>query len=470
MSPPGPTDGLGPEPPRDGALAEVIAALEGRGLPEVEVYAKRGRSRVVERRPQGTAVSLHREEGWAVRAGDDRRSFFAAGTGRPDPAGPAGRWPEADGERLLLAEPGVVREAATPWSEPPDFDASLVGEREGVALLDTLAEALAEELPAAGLLAAGLADGASEVEIASSRGVEATVRSRTAYLRLEAAIPGEGVRAAVELAGREARGFDPRAIARRLVDRLTVAARGRSPERDRADVLLAPPVACRLLAGLLPLFVGSHGAELAARVEDRHGRFGARGLTVVDDPRLAGGVMAAPVDGEGLPTGEVVLIEDGAYRQPLVPWYEAVGGTRPGRGPGGRTAGPGRRPAACSRRPGWRDLPAPGPSHLYMVPAEAVSVAELLAGLARGYYLLDADGAGRFDFEQGRFSLPVVGFAVERGEAAAPLAGARLQGAIGALLRGIDGVGRDLAFGPLAGGLIGSPTLRASGLEIVRGA
>ncbi len=453
----------------DTPLAEVIAALERRGLPEAEVYAKRGRSRGVERRPQGTTVSLHREEGWAVRAGDDRRSFFAAGTGRPDPAGPGGHWPEADGERLVLPEPGAVREAAAPWSEPPDFDASLIGEREGIALLDTLAEALAEELPAAGLLAAALADGASEAEIASSRGIAATVRSRTAYLRLEAALPGEGVRAAVELAGREARSFEPRAIARRLVDRLTVAARGRSPERDRADVLLAPPVAGRLLAGLLPLFVGSRGAELAARVEDRHGRFGARGLTLVDDPRLAGGVMAAPVDGEGLATAAVVLVEDGSYRQPLVPWYEASSAARAGRGPGLRTGGPGRRPAACSRRPGWRDLPAPGPSHLYVVPADAVPVGELLAGLARGYYLLDADGAGRFDFEQGRFSLPVVGFAVERGEAAAPLAGARLQGAIGALLRGVDGIGRDLAFGPLAGALIGAPTLRVTGLEVVRG-
>ncbi len=464
MSPLDPADERGPEPAADAPLAEVIEVLARRGLPEAEVYAKRGRSRVVELGPSGAAVSLHREAGWAVRAGDDRRSFFAAATGRPHPAGPGGAWPEADGERLALAEPGAVRGPAAPWSEPPDFDSSLIGEREAAGLLEALAEALAAELPAAGLLAASLADGASEAEIASSRGVAATVRSRVAYLRLEAAIPGDGVRAGLELAGREARGFEPKPIARRLADRLTVAARGRSPERDRADVLLAPPVAGRLLAGLLPLFVGARGAELAARLEDRHGRFGARGLDVVDDPRLAGGVMAAPADGEGLATSEVTLVEEGSYRQPLVPWYEVSGGARPG-----RTGAPGRRPAACSRRAGWRDLPLPGPSHLYLKPTAGVPVGELLAGLARGYYLLDADGAGRFDFEQGRFSLPVLGFAVERGEAAAPLAGARLQGAIGTLLRGIDGVARDLAFRPLAGGMIGAPTIRVSGLEVVRG-
>ncbi len=460
----GAADGEGARPFLDTSLAEVIETLEKRGLPAVEVYAKRGRSRVVERGVLGTLVSLHREEGWAVRAGNDRRSFFAAATGRPDPAGPGGRWPEADGESLLLADPGAVRRSAAPWSEPADLDASLIGEREGIALLETLAEALAAELPPARLIAASLADGASEAGIASSRGIEAGMRSRAAYLRLEAAIPGEGVLAAVELAGREARSFEPRAIARRLVDRLTLAARGRSPERDRGDMLLAPPVVGRLLAGLLPVFVGARGAELAARIEDRHGRFAARGLTVVDDPRLSGGVLTAPIDGEGLPTAEVVLVEAGAYRQPLVPWYEAGAGAHSG----GRKGGAGPRAAACSRRSGWRDLPAPGPSHLYVRPTEAVPVGDLLADLARGYYLLEADGPGRFDFEQGRFSLPVVGFAVERGEAAAPLAGARLQGAIGALLRGIDGVARDLTFRPLAGGMIGGPTIRVSGLEVVR--
>ncbi|HLE85957.1 MAG TPA: hypothetical protein VJG13_16590, partial [Thermoanaerobaculia bacterium] len=66
-------------------LGEVLDALAGRGLPVAEVYAKRGRSRVVEESAAGVAVSYLREEGWAARAGDDRRSLFAAGTGAPDP-------------------------------------------------------------------------------------------------------------------------------------------------------------------------------------------------------------------------------------------------------------------------------------------------------------------------------------------------------------------------------------------------
>jgi len=102
-----------------------------------------------------------------------------------------------------------------------------------------------------------------------------------------------------------------------------------------------------------------------------------------------------------------------------------------------------------------------------VAPHPDVSVRSLLAGLARGLYLLDVDGAGRFDFEAGRFELPVVGFAVDGGAASHPVAGARLTGAIGALLRGVEAVGRDLTFLPAAGGLLGAPTLLVTDLEIV---
>jgi len=452
--------------PEAAALGEVLDALAGRGLPAAEVYAKRGRSRVVEEGPAGASVSYLREEGWAARAGDDRRSLFAAGTGRPDPAGPGGSWPEADGGALALPDPRALGLVAEPWREPPEIDAPLIGEREALGLLATLGEELRAELPAARLLGIRLADGASEWRLASrpgpSGGIEAAGRGRAAFLRVEAALAERReVAAAVELAAGSARAFDPRSVARRLADRLAVAARGTAPDRDRGELVVAPAAGARLLAALAPLFVGGRGAELARRLEDRHGRLAGPAVTVIDDARLPGGALAAPADGEGLPTAAVVLVETGAYRRPLVPWREAAEARR-GRG---RTA---LRPAACARRPGWRDLPRPGPSHLYLAPDPETAPGDLLAGVARGYYLLDADGPAAVDLAEGRLALPVVGFAVERGSATAPLAGAVLEGGIGGFLRSIDAVARDLAFFPLAGAMIGSPTLRLTGMEIRR--
>jgi PmbA protein len=229
-----------------------------------------------------------------------------------------------------------------------------------------------------------------------------------------------------------------------------VTARGQPRPRDRGELLLAPPVAARLLAGLLPLLVGEprRGSPRLRRAP----AWARRAVTVIDNGRLPGGAFEAPVDGEGVPTREVVLVERGVFRQPLLAWWQE-----------GAAVG---EPSGCSLRPGWRDLPAPGPTHLYIRPDPRAPVASLLGDIRSGYYLLDATGAPRFDFEADRFTMPVCGFAVQGGRAAAPVARVRLCGGIGVLLRGIVAVGRDLTFQPL-GGMIGAPTLLARGLELV---
>lgn len=424
---------------------ETLVALVRRGWPDAELFLKRGRSRRVELTSFTQTSVFSQEQAWAVRAGHHRGSFFAAGTGEPDPGGP---WPEPAGRALRLPEPSLV----LPWNEPSDFDAPLIGEREGLKLLESLGRELASELPGARLLAAALEDGSSESEIANTRGLRARTRARVATLYLEAAGPGRPAStASVYLAVREARKINPPALARRLADRLAVTAQGAPPERDGGEILLAPAVATRLLAGLTPLLVGPRAATLVSGLRDHRGRIGSERLTLIDNGRLSGGTLEAPVDGEGVPTREVVLVEQGFFRQPLLSWGQAE--TAVG------------NPSGCMRRAGWRDLPQPGPTHLFIKPDAKVPVVALLGSIAQGYYLIDATGPGRFDFTEGRFALPVCGFAVEGGRASAPVAGAWLYGRIATFLQGIAAVGRDLTFHPLDG-MIGSPTLLVTGLEL----
>jgi PmbA protein len=448
--------------------AQVLRELQVRaGCEEAEVFLKRGRSRRLELGLTGEISVFSQERAWAVRAGGRRGSFFAAGTGDPLPEGP---WPEPQGPPLCLpdpgGEPGAHRganpgadwgaDAIPAWNPPSDLDTPLIGESEGLKLLQSLGRELAGELPGAQLLRAVLEDGSSEAEIRSSRGISARYRHRVAALAIEASGPGRpaafaGV-AGIYLAAREARRFHPGALARRLADRLAVAAAGRPPEEPGArDVLLAPPVAAGLLAGLLPLLVGPRGTGRITALRDRRGRIGNRCLTLIDNGRLPGGLFEAPVDGEGVPCREVLLIEEGTFRQPLLAWWQA-----------GES---GMIPSGCSRRPGWRDLPVPGPTHLYIRPDPKVSVAALLSGLKRGYYLIDAPGPMALDLEADRFTLPVRGFAVEAGRATVPVSGARLSGRVGDLLRGVVAVGRDLTF-QLLDGMIGSPSLFVTGLEV----
>jgi PmbA protein len=277
-----------------------------------------------------------------------------------------------------------------------------------------------------------------------------------AVLRAEAALAG-GARATVELAAREARRFGPAVVARQLADRLAAAAAG-PPQgftgRDRGELVLAPAVGARLLAALVPLLVGAAAARRMAPLRDRRGRVASPRLTVVDDGRLAGGMLAAPVDGEGMPTRTVTLIEAGLFRQPLVSWR------------GARDLGePHVRPSGCERRASWRDVPSPAPTHLQIVPDPAVPPADLLAALARGYYLLDTAGEPTVDWRDGTFRVPVLGFSVQSGRARAPIAGVWLTGTLRALLSGVQSAARDLTFFPYDG-MIGSPSLLVSGLEL----
>ena len=437
--------------PGTALLQDVLVHLVRRGWPDAEVLVKRGRSRRLAITPVTATSTFTQEQAWAVRAGFHRGSFFAAGTGEPPADGP---WPEPAGRALRIPEPVPV----PAWNEPSDFDAPLIGEREGLKLLESLGRELAAELPQARLLHAALEDGSSESEIANSHGLRARARSRNATLHLEAAGPVRGAGAAssasLYLSAREARKFHPPALARRLADRLAVTAQGGPPELDGGEMLLAPPVAARLLCALLPLLVGAKAGSHLAALRDHRGRIGSPLLTIADNGRLPGGAFEAPVDGEGMPTREVLLVDQGFFRQPLLTWWQAE--TTPG------------LPSGCMRRAGWRDLPAPGPTHLYLKPDQKISVAALLGSIAQGYYLIDTTGGARFDFAENRFALPVCGFAVQSGRASAPVAGAWLCGKISGLLQSLQGVGRDLTFHPL-NGMIGAPTLLVSGLELRKG-
>jgi PmbA protein len=441
-------------PPPSSTVATDLPALVLRELKVraghdlAEVFLKRGRSRRLEIGPVGEASLFSQERAWAVRAGGRRGSFWAAGTGEPRPEGP---WPEPAGRPLELP-PSTISAPVPAWSPPSDLDTPLIGESEGLKLLQSLGRELGTELPGARLLRAALEDGSSEAELASSQGVAARYRHRVASLHLEASGPG-GAQASLYLAACEARRFHPGALARRLADRLAVAAADRPLAGTLAgEILLAPPVAARLLAGLLPLLVGPRGTSRITALRDRRGRIGNRCLTLIDNGRLQGGVFEAPVDGEGVPCREVLLIEEGTFRQPLLAWWQ-VGET-------------GMLATGCSRRSGWRDLPTPGPTHLYIKPDPRTSVAALLGAVKQGAYLIDTCGGMNLDLEADHFRLPVQGFTVEAGRATAPISRAYLSGRVGDLLRGIAAVGRDLHF-QLLDGMIGSPSLFLTGMELV---
>lgn len=429
-------------------LYDVLDAVERRGLPDVEVYCKRGRSRRVRTGKESSNAIMREEMGWAVRAGNGERSLHFAATGTPCPDV---AWPQPRHGPLRLPAARPVSD----WRAPSDLEASLIGEVEGYGLLEAVAGALQAEHPAAVLLRGIVEDGSSEVEIASTGGMAWVHRNRSAEIRLWAA-SRDGVQIHAVAAAREARRLSPKALARRLVDRLVVKERGDEiTTRDRGEILIAPEVGAALLAAVAPLLLrggpGEVGWEALEELADQSGRIGGRALTLVDDGRLSGGLFEAPVDGEGVPTREVVLLEEGVLRQPLLPFWEE--------------GGPRRQTSGCRLRPGWRSLPETGPTHLYLRPTAGLAVATLLEEVARGYYFIDVVGSPRIDLPGRRLALPVSGFEVRGGRPMRPIRRAWLAGGLGPLLRSIQATARDLTFFPFAGA-IGSPSVLLAGLEV----
>ncbi len=425
---------------------ETLEVLTGRGWPEAEVFHKKGRSRTLHYTPYGDVTSLRQEEGWAVRAGDKRRSFYYAAAGGPRANT---RWPEADGQGLRLPS----ARPAPPWTAPSVLDSPLVGESEARGFFDGLARELDRELPGSRLLQGHLDDGSSESLLVSSRETVARIRHRAASLHLEAIGPTAGKRSlTLDVADRDARGFSPAALARRLADLLLVGETGSARPRDRGELVLAPAVAVGLLAALDKLWVGPPAETHAAALANRRGRIASPDFTLIDNGRLAGGVLEAPLDGEGQPTREVILAEEGVFRQPLLAWWQA--GTEA------------KRASGCCLRPSWRDLPRAGATHLYLQPDPSVRVASLIESLTRGYYLIHLAGPPRVEPDFSRFAAPVSGFAIAGGQPTGTVAGAWLVGSVSTLLGGIIAKARDLTFSTVRGGMMGSPTLLVKGLEL----
>ncbi|MDX1385516.1 MAG: metallopeptidase TldD-related protein [Thermoanaerobaculia bacterium] len=415
----------------------MLRAAEASGLGLAEAFVRRGRSRRF-RCGQGMAeVHTSVEEGWAVRVGDGRRAAFHSGSGAPrlDTA-----LRDLRPGVLELPEPAPVLD----YEYPESTGHPLLAEAEGLARLAEAGRTLAHDIAGGRFLDAWIEDGASESVVVSTTGVDAEVRHRSALLRLHAVAAAPGLETAVvSVAAASARDLDLAPHLRRLIDILRIRCEGAPALATRGPILLGPEVAARLVATLAPAF--RRAPEAAARWLGAEGdRVATGSVDLYDDGRLPGGVLSAPVDGEGVVTGRRELVVEGRVVGALRPWQEDP-------------SGPG-----CRRRASWRDLPAVGPSQMYLAPGSA-SPLELLAELGRGHYLigceegLDVHGAGA--------ALRVFGFAVEAGRAVAPVVG-KLIVDPHRLLSAIDAVGRDLRFIPM-GSLFGSPSLVVSGVDLV---
>jgi PmbA protein len=174
-------------------------------------------------------------------------------------------------------------------------------------------------------------------------------------------------------------------------------------------------------------------------------------VTVIDNGLLRGRLGSGPVDDEGVPCSEKLLIEEGVLVTYLYNTYTARKG--------------GALSTGNAARGGFSSLPSVGATNLYLEAASPASVVErgrMIRSLDRGLYVVDAMGVHTANPVSGDFSIGVTGLWIEEGEVKYPVKEAVISGNILGLFGRIEEVGDDLRFY----GSVGAPSLLIPDVDI----
>jgi len=173
----------------------------------------------------------------------------------------------------------------------------------------------------------------------------------------------------------------------------------------------------------------------------------ADGVTLIDDPFMAGGCFNACFDAEGMLTRKNTLIESGVLRGYLSDAYSS------------RKLG--MHPGANAVRESFKARLAPGPTNLYLAPGIR-SIDDIVADLDEGIIVRDIMGMHTSDPISGDFSVGFNGHTVRAGVVCGPVCEMTMSGNIIDLLGGIKEVAGDTTFiGPY-----GSPAVLVEGLSL----
>lgn len=435
-------------------LLSLVRKIAGEAKPGEQVEAFAARSQGVEVKVFGGEVeSLASEnvEGVGVRVVVDGRQGFAwAGSLEPDVV--AETLAEARDNAgfgspdEFLGLPGPD-EAAGTGSDRAALDLW----REG--LLATPADdkvALALELERAvmgadprirGVRTVSYGDGAGQMALANSLGVEATSR-RTVCSISALTLAGEGVGTRTGYGfsvGREPSELDVAEAAAMAADRAVRLLGATQPKSRRLPVVFDPLVAASILGVISGSLNGESVLKGRSMFATRLGELvAAPHLSIVDDPTNPEAFGAAGYDSEGVPTRPVRLIENGTLSRFL---HNVQTGRRSGSGTTGSAV-----------RAGYTSTPGVGSRALHFEPGTAPPE-ELLRRAEGGLFVQSITGLNSGASPvTGDFSVGADGLIIRDGGLAEPVREVTVASTFQRMLLDLE-VGNDLQW--LAGGAAG---------------
>ncbi len=206
--------------------------------------------------------------------------------------------------------------------------------------------------------------------------------------------------------------------------------------------IFTPRAASDLLSVLSESFLGESLFKDKTQLKGKEGeRCFADGLTIIDSGMK--GMDAFVFDGEGVPSAENIIVENGVFNSFLCDTYF---GNKLGKGSTGNSV-----------RSSLKSPPKCGPRGLYV----RQGVRDIQSVIADGIIIEDLMGTHTANTITGDFSVGCLGYVVEKG-VRMPFQGVMISGNIFDVFKNVRETGNDLVFY----GSVGSPSLYVEGLKI----
>jgi PmbA protein len=445
--------GSGVSPGND-ALLVLVRKIAGEARPGEQVEAYAARSKGTEVKVFGgevESVASENVDGVGVRVVVDGRQGFAW-AGSLDPSVVAETLAEARDnagfgsvdEYLGLpdpdeaADPGGERAALDLWREallatPADDKVALALELERAVM--------AADARIRGVRTVSYGDGAAEMALANSLGVEATSR-RTVCSVSALTLAGEGVGTRTGYGfsvGREPSELDVGEAAQMAAERAVRLLGATQPPSRRLAVVFDPLVASSILSVICGALNGEAVLKGRSMFATRLGEMVAGpGISIVDDPTNPEAFGAAGYDSEGVPTRPVRMVENGRLARFL---HNVHTGRRSGTGTSGSAV-----------RGGYTTTPGVGSRALHFEPGPAPPE-ELLRRAEGGLFVQSITGLGSGASPvTGDFSVGADGLVIRDGALAEPVREVTVASTFQRMLLDLE-VGNDLRW--LPGGAAG---------------
>lgn len=227
--------------------------------------------------------------------------------------------------------------------------------------------------------------------------------------------------------------FNPKEIAKYVVEEALAQLNAQSIESKKYQVLLRNDVASSLLQTFSPIFSAENAQKGQSLLKDKVGEvIAVRNLQMVDDPFLEEGLLSRNFDSEGVATYKKELVKDGS----LVTLLHNC-----------KTAGKaGVESTGNAYKSSYKSPLSVASTNLYIAPLEKNFV-ELIATMSEGIMISDLAGLhSGADTVSGDFSLAANGFYVKDGKVEKSVKQMTIAGNFYELLNNIEEIGADLEF------------------------